>query len=464
MSIDLGNDPQGTPPDAAQKSQIRTVLGVLPVAGGTMEDNATIGWHNGSAIREAGEQGLELECSVGYRWQWVAGRMIMRLANSSQIARIIAIDNTSPLAGDDETQGFYAGSRWETADGVVHVCTNATTDAAVWVNNLLYAQLDDEIGTPWRINVPIYAGDTEPESLTIYSYDTEITLTITYAGDTYYKTLYYAGQYNGAHSYNLDGTSFPEDPSAETDYTGLYWNSMENRFYLQVFLEEGLNAYFQDSTSTIDISTALSNPYAWTQLTSCTLDAIDVPSNTGFDAEINGQFYEDTSSSGNYYFSSLDESGQTTWHEFVKRDGNAGTPVINLSYAINGTLLPAIINGYLGYDKGGTNAVSRQGAVNNVGGWITDITSSRNIAGTDANAILSCNGTITLTIPQNLDSEFTCQVLRYGTGAVNIAAAAGVTLLSQTSHKYITSQYDIITITRVALNTYVLSGNLKATA
>jgi hypothetical protein len=105
------------------------------------------------------------------------------------------------------------------------------------------------------------------------------------------------------------------------------------------------------------------------------------------------------------------------------------------------------------------NATSRQGAVNNVGGWITDITSSRNIAGTDANAILSCNGTITLTIPQNLDSEFNCQVLRYGSGEITIAAAAGVTILN--TPKRINAQYDLITITRVALNTYVLSGSLK---
>ena len=325
-------------------------------------------------------------------------------------------------------------------------------------------QIDSTLGTAWKLNLPIYTGDTNPENLVIYSYDTSIEVTITYAGDTYYKTLYYAGQYNGAHSYNLDGTSFPEDPSAETDYTGLYWSSMENRFYLQVFLEEGLNAYFQEGTSTIDISTALSNPYAWTPLGSSNLDYIYVPATTGVQAEINGQFYENFSGNGNYYFSTIDGMGGTTWHEFVKRDGNAGTPSINLSYAINGTLLPAVINGYLGYDKGGTNAVSRQGAVNNVGGWITDITSSRNIAGTDANAILSCNGTITLTIPQSLDSEFNCRVLRYGTGAVNIAAAAGVTLLSPNTHKFITSQYDMITITRVALNTYVLSGNLKAAA
>ena len=329
-------------------------------------------------------------------------------------------------------------------------------------------QIDSTLGTAWKLNLPIYTGDTTPESLIIYNYDTYIEVAITFGGETYLKTLYYAGQYNNQYAYNLDGTPFPADPSAVTDYTGLYWSSMENRFYLQVLLQEGLNVYFQEGTSTIDISYALMNQNDWVSVglgtESASLDNIGIPSTTGLQAEINGQFYENFSGNGNYYFSTIDGMGGTTWHEFVKKDGNAGMPVINLGYAMTNSLPQAAIIGSLGYDKGGTNTSSRQGAVNNVGGWITDITSSRNIAGTDANAILSCNGTITLTIPQNLDPEFNCRVLRYGAGAVNIAAASGVTLLSHLSHKYITTQYDMITITRVALNTYVLSGNLKANA
>jgi len=107
----------------------------LPLAGGVMDDNATIGWDNASAIREAGTQGLEIECSVGYRWQWVSGRMIMRQVNSGQIARIIAIDGINPSATDDETQGFVIGTRWETVNGEAYVCTDATTDTAIWVRD-----------------------------------------------------------------------------------------------------------------------------------------------------------------------------------------------------------------------------------------------------------------------------------------------------------------------------------------
>jgi hypothetical protein len=104
----------------------------LPLAGGMMDENATILFDNGSAIREAGEQGLEIECSVGYRWQWVAGRMILRQINSGQIARIIAIDGINPSATDDITESFVPGTRWETVDGTVYVCADSTEGEAVW--------------------------------------------------------------------------------------------------------------------------------------------------------------------------------------------------------------------------------------------------------------------------------------------------------------------------------------------
>jgi hypothetical protein len=104
-----------------------------------MDNNASIIWDNASAIREAGEQGLEIECSVGYRWQWVAGRMILRQINSGQISRILAIDDITPGATHDITEGFVPGTRWETVDGTVYVCTDSTEDAAVWEPILITA-------------------------------------------------------------------------------------------------------------------------------------------------------------------------------------------------------------------------------------------------------------------------------------------------------------------------------------
>ena len=114
------------------KANNQDLADYLPLAGGIMDDNATIGWDNAAAIREAGAQGLEIECSAGYRWQWVAGRMILRQINSEQIARIIAIDGINPTATDDITKYFVPGTRWETVDGTIYVCTDSTEDAAVW--------------------------------------------------------------------------------------------------------------------------------------------------------------------------------------------------------------------------------------------------------------------------------------------------------------------------------------------
>jgi hypothetical protein len=117
---------------AGAASAMRTALDVLPLAGGTMESGADIIFANASVIREAGAQGLEIECSVGYRWQWVAGRMILRQINSGQILRILAIDEINPSATDDITQGFVPNTRWETVDGAIYICTDATEGAAVW--------------------------------------------------------------------------------------------------------------------------------------------------------------------------------------------------------------------------------------------------------------------------------------------------------------------------------------------
>lgn len=106
----------------------------LPLAGGTMDANASIIWGNASAIREAGAQGLEIECSVGYRWQWVAGRMILRQINSGQIQRVLAIDGVTPGDTEDISEGFIVGTRWETQDGTIYECTDSTDGAAVWEN------------------------------------------------------------------------------------------------------------------------------------------------------------------------------------------------------------------------------------------------------------------------------------------------------------------------------------------
>lgn len=118
----------------------------LPLEGGMMEPGATIHWANGSMDREiSGDTvGREIVCSVGYRWQWRAGRM--RLLNiSDQVIRILAVD-APPQAYDDAASGVTAGCVYETADGQKWVCEDPTEGAAVWV--------------PWQVpveNIPAIA-------------------------------------------------------------------------------------------------------------------------------------------------------------------------------------------------------------------------------------------------------------------------------------------------------------------
>jgi hypothetical protein len=320
--------------------------------------------------------------------------------------------------------------------------------------------IDGIIGTAWKVNVPVINGSGMPQDAFIPNYYGPITVVVNYDGGSIPLNLLYAGEYGGYPSYNLDGSPLPADPSLEVDYTALYFSSYTNSFYLQWNIGVDNNIWFADSSGTIDIAYALDNPIGWYTTADAFIEYFTVDGQFGVQAEINGQFYVDNNPNGNLYFSEIIE-GATSWNQIPLKNGDVGQPIINLGSAQTASLPSAALQ-TVGYDKGGTNAITQQTAINNVGGWISDVTSSRSIAATDKNTIISCTGTITLTLPQGLDTKFNCRVLRYGTGEVTIAGATGVIISSQNSHKRITAQYDMITITRVANNTYVLSGNLKA--
>jgi hypothetical protein len=52
--------------------------------------------------------------------------------NTNQILKTIAIDGVNPGSDDDGESGFVVGSRWETVDGTIYECTDATDDNAIW--------------------------------------------------------------------------------------------------------------------------------------------------------------------------------------------------------------------------------------------------------------------------------------------------------------------------------------------
>jgi len=511
MSIDLGNSP--TPPNEnpnpEQSAQIRNSLNCFSRGGDVMDQYATIGWYNASAIREAGEQGLEIECSVGYRWQWVAGRMILRKVNTNQIAKLISIDETSPTATDDVSKGFLQGSRWEIDNGTVYICTDATEEAAVW-------NLEGD-----TYNYVTAVGESFDPNVATTLYDVSVTLYGQEANATPQPdvTLLYAGEYNGVSAYTIDGLN----PSFGFNGDYLYYGGMPEAINSEFLVSDiaykieelgtttdwqevgaplgaDIGTIFTATGSTTGDGEARALDYAYLNINGYEYTAINQFSEYG---EINltpASYYElswypsgsssadnvplfnwteisdfpsekpsqllivDNGNNGEQYKQVYLSTGNTQspyWIRLQEFGGNYGTPALNL---INASQLP--INGgttgTLPLSRGGTNATSLIGAVNNVGGYIYQNLPSAPINDSYRNTIISCSGTATLTIQLNLDANFNCRVLRYGTGDVTIAGVAGVTILSHNNHKSIQAQYDMITITRVAANTYVLSGNLKA--
>lgn len=95
-------------------------------------------------------------------------------------------------------------------------------------------------------------------------------------------------------------------------------------------------------------------------------------------------------------------------------------------------------------------------------------TNSRNLDINDAhNSILCTNvADITLTIPLDSSVDFTVgtevEVVRYGSGTVNIAGATGVTINSRDSNKYIANQYSSVGLKKIDTNEWLLIGDLSS--
>lgn len=97
-----------------------------------MAQGASVDWDNGSFDREApGGQGREIECSIGWKWRWIAGRMLLA-DDSGFIRRVISIAEEGPSVGADVGAGYAEGCTWQTRDGRTYKCTDNTVGAAVW--------------------------------------------------------------------------------------------------------------------------------------------------------------------------------------------------------------------------------------------------------------------------------------------------------------------------------------------
>lgn len=95
--------------------------------------------NNGSILREGttdagtgGTKGIAQICAVGYELKWEAGSQYVMDGNGLLIREVNHKFNTAPTVTNDDTEGFYVGSRWVLDDGTIYTCTDATTGAAIW--------------------------------------------------------------------------------------------------------------------------------------------------------------------------------------------------------------------------------------------------------------------------------------------------------------------------------------------
>lgn len=100
-------------------------------------DNAGILLENTSRLREGtldsgAGGGIAQICAVGYELKWEAGSQYVMDGNGTLIREVNHKFNTIPTSTNDDTQGFYVGSRWILDSGDVYICTDSTSTAAVW--------------------------------------------------------------------------------------------------------------------------------------------------------------------------------------------------------------------------------------------------------------------------------------------------------------------------------------------
>ena len=79
-----------------------------------------------------GTKGIAQICAVGYELKWEAGSQYVMDGNGVLVRIVNYKFNIAPTVNNDDTEGFYVGSRWILDDGTIYTCSDSTTGAAVW--------------------------------------------------------------------------------------------------------------------------------------------------------------------------------------------------------------------------------------------------------------------------------------------------------------------------------------------
>lgn len=169
---------------------------------------------NNSRLREGtidaglgGQKGIAQICGVGYELKWEAGRLYVMNGSGDGIRWSLYNFNIPPTATDDDTKGYAVGSLWTLDDNTIYLCSDATTNAAVWTLQTAPAPNLQEVTDSGSITTnAITVGDTSG----IYSevgdsyVGTENTTTDTYA---YIASDGSLGLSNGTHESTLKNTN-----------------------------------------------------------------------------------------------------------------------------------------------------------------------------------------------------------------------------------------------------------------
>ena len=101
--------------------------------------NAGLLFDNGAKFKKGttdgglgGAKGVAQICSIDYELKWEAGRLYVMEQNGFTIREVRYTFTSIPNEFDDNTKGYVIGSRWVLDNGNVYICSDATTNNAVW--------------------------------------------------------------------------------------------------------------------------------------------------------------------------------------------------------------------------------------------------------------------------------------------------------------------------------------------
>jgi hypothetical protein len=163
-------------------------------------DNAGILLENTSRLREGtldsgAGGGIAQICAVGYELKWEAGSQYVMDGNGTLIREVNHKFNIVPDVNNDDTQGYYVGSRWVLDNGDVYICTDSTSTAAVW-EIVANADWNATTGSTAIANKPtLSSGTVTSVGLTMPSAFTVANSPITSSGDIAVTGAGVASQY-----------------------------------------------------------------------------------------------------------------------------------------------------------------------------------------------------------------------------------------------------------------------------